>query len=40
MAQREQDAKKARKLRKEQAYKVDKEATFSWSANTPTRGRR
>ncbi|HAF52062.1 MAG TPA: hypothetical protein DCL03_07015, partial [Leclercia adecarboxylata] len=25
MAQREQDAKKARKLRKEQAYKVDKE---------------
>ena len=40
MAQREQDAKKARKLRKEQAYKVDKEATFSWSANTSTRGRR
>ncbi|WP_039031915.1 DUF3811 domain-containing protein [Leclercia adecarboxylata] len=40
MAQRELDAKKARKLRKEQAYKVDKEATFSWSANTPTRGRR
>ncbi|POU70727.1 hypothetical protein C3387_23455 [Leclercia sp. LSNIH6] len=37
MAQRELDAKKARKLRKEQAYK---EATFSWSANTPTRGRR
>ena len=40
MAQRELDAKKARKLRKEQAYKVDNEATFSWSANTPTRGRR
>ncbi|MGP4873756.1 DUF3811 domain-containing protein, partial [Klebsiella pneumoniae] len=25
---------------KQQAYKTDKEATFSWSANTPTRGRR
>ncbi|HCI6712360.1 TPA: DUF3811 domain-containing protein, partial [Klebsiella quasipneumoniae subsp. similipneumoniae] len=26
--------------KKQQAYKTDKEATFSWSANTPTRGRR
>lgn len=40
MAQREVEAKKARKLRKEQAYKTDKEATFSWSAKTPVRGRR
>ncbi|MFT0668457.1 DUF3811 domain-containing protein, partial [Enterobacter hormaechei subsp. xiangfangensis] len=24
----------------EQAYKPDAEATFSWSANTSTRGRR
>ncbi|MCU6676155.1 DUF3811 domain-containing protein [Leclercia tamurae] len=40
MAQRDVEAKKARKLKKEQAYKVDKEATFSWSASTPTRGRR
>ncbi|WP_312996878.1 DUF3811 domain-containing protein [Leclercia sp.] len=40
MAQREVEAKKARKLKKEQAYKVDKEATFSWSASTLTRGRR
>ncbi|MDI4740299.1 DUF3811 domain-containing protein, partial [Salmonella enterica subsp. enterica serovar Kentucky] len=23
-----------------QAYKPDTEASFSWSANTPTRGRR
>ncbi|WP_181946374.1 DUF3811 domain-containing protein, partial [Klebsiella pneumoniae] len=23
-----------------QAYKPDAEASFSWSANTPTRGRR
>ncbi len=40
MAQREAEAKKARQVRKQQAYKTDKEATFSWSANTPTRGRR
>ncbi|PSC99246.1 hypothetical protein C7D74_31295, partial [Klebsiella pneumoniae] len=38
MAQREAEAKKARQVRKQQAYKTDKEATFSWSANTPTRG--
>jgi len=30
----------ARKLKKEQAYKPDAEATFSWSASTSTRGRR
>ena len=40
MAQREAEAKKARKLKKEQAYKPDAESTFSWSANTSTRGRR
>ncbi|AEN63004.1 hypothetical protein Entas_0249 [Enterobacter soli] len=40
MEQREADAKKARKLKKQQAYKPDAEATFSWSANTSTRGRR
>lgn len=40
MAQREAEAKKARQLKKKQAYKPDKEASFSWSANTPTRGRR
>lgn len=39
MAQREAEAKKARR-EKQQAYKTDKEATFSPSANTPTRGRR
>ncbi|WP_368768362.1 DUF3811 domain-containing protein, partial [Klebsiella michiganensis] len=26
--------------KKKQAYKPDAEASFSWSANTPTRGRR
>jgi len=40
MAQRETEAKQARKLKKAQAYKPDKEATFSWSANTSPRGRR
>ena len=40
MAQRDAAAKKARKLKKEQAYKPDAEATFSWSATTSTRGRR
>ena len=40
MAQRDAAAKKARKLKKEQAYKSDAEATFSWSASTSTRGRR
>jgi len=40
MAQREQVAKKARQVRKQQTYKPDAEATFSWSASTSTRGRR
>ena len=40
MLQREAEAKKARQLKKKQAYKPDAEASFSWSANTPTRGRR
>ncbi len=40
MAQRETEAKQARKLKKSQAYKPDAEATFSWSANTSHRGRR
>lgn len=40
IAARETEAKKARQLKKKQAYKVDKEATFSWSANAPVRGRR
>ena len=34
MAERDAAAKKARKLKKEQAYKPDAEATFSWSAST------
>ncbi|HCR1911805.1 TPA: DUF3811 domain-containing protein [Enterobacter kobei] len=40
MAERDAAAKKARKLKKEQAYKPDAEATFSWSASTSIRGRR
>ena len=40
MALREAEAKKARQLKKKQAYKPDPEASFSWSANTSTRGRR
>ncbi|HFV9224081.1 TPA: DUF3811 domain-containing protein [Enterobacter roggenkampii] len=40
MAQRDAEAKKARKLKNQQAYKPDTETTFSWSANTSTRGRR
>ncbi len=40
MAQREAEAKKARKEKKQNAYKPDSESTFSWSANTSTRGRR
>ena len=36
----EAEAKKARQLKKKQAYKPDPEASFSWSANTSTRGRR
>ena len=40
MLQREAEAKKARQLKKKLAYKPDAESSFSWSANTPTRGRR
>ena len=40
MVEREAEAKKARQLKKKQAYKPDPEASFSWSANTSTRGRR
>ncbi|HKS33783.1 MAG TPA: DUF3811 domain-containing protein [Enterobacteriaceae bacterium] len=41
MAEREAAAKKVRQATKKQkAYKPDAESTFSWSANTPTRGRR
>ena len=40
MAEREAEAKKARQLKKKQAYKTDKEATCSWSASAPVRGRR
>lgn len=40
MALREAEAKKAIQLKKKQAYKPDTEPSFSWSANTPTRGRR
>ena len=40
MAEREAEAKKARQLKKKQAYKPDPEASFSWSANTSTRGKR
>lgn len=34
MVEREAEAKKARQLKKKQAYKPDPEASFSWSANT------
>jgi len=40
MEQREAEVKKARKVKKQQAYKPDESTTFSWSANTSTRGRR
>ena len=40
MAWRDAEANKARHWKKKQAYKPDSEASFSWSANTPTRGRR
>ncbi|VED55085.1 YjbD family (DUF3811) [Raoultella terrigena] len=40
MVLREAEAKKARQLKKKQAYKPDSDASFSWSASTPTRGRR
>ncbi|EEY1850993.1 DUF3811 domain-containing protein [Escherichia coli] len=40
MVEREAAAKKARQLKKKQAYKPDTEASFNWSANTPTHGRR
>lgn len=40
MAQREVEAKKARKVKKAQAFKPDTESTFSWSGNTAPRGRR
>ena len=40
MAEREAAAKKVRQVKKQKAYKPDAEATFSWSASTPTRGRR
>ncbi|RNK97766.1 hypothetical protein C9386_20730, partial [Xanthomonas vasicola pv. vasculorum] len=40
MAQREATAKKARQVKKQQAYKPDENSTFSWSATTQTRGRR
>ncbi len=40
MALRETEARKARQLKKKQAYKPDEEASFSWSANTPVRDRR
>lgn len=40
MAQREVAAKKASQVKKQQAYKPDENTTFSWSANTSTRGRR
>lgn len=42
MAQREAQAKKARQVKKQQAWKPDTSSTFSWSANSSTanRGRR
>lgn len=40
MVEREAEAKKARQIKKKQAYKPDEAATFSWAANTSTRGRR
>lgn len=40
MEQRETAAKKARQVKKQQAYKPDEKTTFSWSANTSTRGKR
>ena len=40
MVEREAAAKKAGQVKKQKAYKPDAEATFSWSASTPTCGRR
>lgn len=40
LAAREAKAKKERQLKKQQAGKRDTDATFSWSASTPVRGRR
>ena len=40
MAEREAAAKKVRQTKKQKAYKPDAEATYSWSANTSTRGKR
>jgi len=40
MAEREKAAKQARAIKKKQALKPDTTSTFSWSANTPTRGKR
>ncbi len=38
MAQREAEAKKARQVRKQQAYKTDKEATFGRRIRRPAAG--
>ncbi|MCS3433902.1 DUF3811 domain-containing protein [Klebsiella sp. BIGb0407] len=40
MAERELVAKKARQIKKKTALKPDTSATYSWSANNHTRGKR
>lgn len=40
MAERALAAKKARQLKKQNALKPDTTATYSWSANTHSRGKR
>lgn len=40
MAERELVAKKARQIKKKNASKIDTSASFSWSANNHSRGKR
>lgn len=40
MAQRELAAKKSRQIKKQKALKPDISATYSWSANSHSRGKR
>ncbi|MBS0849812.1 DUF3811 domain-containing protein [Citrobacter sp. JGM124] len=40
MAERELAAKKARQIKKKNTFKPDTSASFSWSANNHTRGKR
>ncbi|MCE0801500.1 MULTISPECIES: DUF3811 domain-containing protein [Buttiauxella] len=40
IAAREQEAKKVRQIKKQKAAKPDTSATYSWSANSHSRGKR